>query len=91
MAFGAYLASRDVGREADIAFLGIDGIPAEGVKWVHDGILDATFLYKTPGDAGIRQALRFLNGESVQKRLTLPTLTIDSSNAAQILDRHGLK
>ena len=91
MAFGAYLASRDVGREADIAFLGIDGIPAEGVKWVHDGILDATFLYKTPGDEGIRQALRFLNGESVQKRLTLPTLTIDSSNAAQILDRHGLK
>lgn len=91
MAFGAYLAARDAGREAETAFMGIDGIPAEGVKWVRDGILDATFLYKTPGDEGIRQALRFLKGEEVRKRLTLPTLTIDASNAVQILDQHGLK
>lgn len=91
MAFGAYLASRDAGREEEIAFLGIDGIPVEGVTWVHDGILDATFLYKTPGDEGIRQALRFLRGEAVQRRVTLPTLTIDASNAAQILEQHGLK
>jgi len=91
MAYGAYLAARDAGREADIAFLGIDGIPAEGVKWVNDGILDATFLYKTPGDEGIRQALRFLDGEAVDKRLTLPTLTIDKDNAARILERHGVE
>ena len=91
MAFGAYLAALDAGREAGIRFLGIDGIPAEGVKWVRDGILDATFVYKTPGDEGIRQALRFLKGEAVQKRLTLPTLTIDASNAAQIIDQHGVK
>ena len=91
MAFGAYLAARDAGREADIAFLGIDGIPAEGVKWVRDGVLDATFLYKTPGDEGIRQALRFLKGDAVKKRLTLPTLTIDASNAAEILDQHGIE
>ena len=90
MAFGAYLAARDVEREAGIAFLGIDGIPAEGVKWVHEGILDATFLYKTPGDEGIRQALRFLGGEAVQKRVTLPTLTIDKTNAAAILDLYGM-
>ena len=91
MAYGAYLAARDVGRETEIAFLGIDGIPAEGVKWVLEGILDATFLYKTPGDEGIRQALRFLNGEPVAKRLTLPTLTIDKSNAAELLLRHGVE
>jgi ribose transport system substrate-binding protein len=91
MAYGAYLAARDAGRAAGIMFLGIDGIPAEGVRWVHEGILDATFLYKTPGDEGIRQALRFLNGESVEKRLTLPTLTIDRTNAAEILDRYGAR
>ena len=51
--------------------------------------LDATFLYKPPGEEGIRQALRFLRGEPVPKRLTLPTLTIDQSNAAQILRRHS--
>ena len=91
MAYGAYLAARDVQRDDDIAFLGIDGIPAEGVKWVDQGILDATFLYKTPGDEGIRQAMRFLKGEPVDKRLTLPTLTIDKTNAHQILDQHGVQ
>lgn len=91
MAYGAYLAARDANRDADIAFLGIDGIPAEGVKWVHEGTLDATFLYKTPGEEGIRQALLFLQGHPVAKRLTLPTLTIDKTNAAEILDRYGVE
>ncbi|MGE3535815.1 MAG: extracellular solute-binding protein [Candidatus Tectimicrobiota bacterium] len=90
MAYGAYLAAREFGRAQDIAFLGIDGIPEEGVKWVHEGILTATFLYKTPGDEGIRQALRFLQGEEIAKRLTLPTQTIDRTNAAAILRAHGL-
>lgn len=88
MAYGAYLAARDVNREADMAFLGIDGIPEEGVKWVAEGILDATFLYKTPGDEGIRQAMRFLRGDTVKKRLVLPTMTIDRTNAREILIRH---
>ncbi|MCB1823219.1 MAG: extracellular solute-binding protein [Candidatus Competibacteraceae bacterium] len=90
MAYGAYQAAKDAKREKGIAFLGIDGIPAEGVKWVRDGILTATFLYKTPGDEGIREALRFLKGEDIPKRLTLPTLTIDRSNAAEILRASGL-
>ncbi len=89
MAYGAYLSARDVGRESNIFFLGIDGIPAEGVKWVQEGILDATFLYKTPGDEGIRQALRFLQGHAVPKRIVLPTQTIDSTNAQEILNSSG--
>ncbi len=90
MAYGAYQAAKDAGREKGIAFLGIDGIPAEGVKWINDGVLTATFLYKTPGDEGIRQALRFLQGENVPKRLILPTLTIDRTNAAEILRANDL-
>ena len=73
-----------------MAFLGIDGIPAEGVKWVHEGILTATFLYKTPGEEGIRQIWRFLHGQDIPKRVTLPTLVIDRTNAAAILRAHGL-
>ena len=88
MAYGAFLAAADVGRETSIAFLGIDGIPEEGVQWVAQGILDATFLYKTPGDEGIRQALRFLKGQEVPKRLVLPTMTIVKDNAQQILEQH---
>jgi len=90
MAFGAYMAAKDMGIEKKIKFIGIDGIPAEGVQWVYDNILTATFLYKTPGDEGIRQVLKILRGESVKKRLSLPTLTIDKSNAKSILIQNGL-
>ena len=90
MAFGAYLAAKDEGREKDIFFLGTDGIPGEGVKWVSEGILTATFLYDTPGDEGIQQMLRILAGAPIAKRITLPTMTIDKSNAAGILQADGL-
>lgn len=90
MAFGAYMAAKDMGIHKRIKFLGIDGIPVEGVRWVYDGILTATFLYKTPGDEGIRQAMRILKGKSVQKRLSLPTLVIDKKNAGKILKQNGL-
>ena len=49
LAYNAYLASKDAGREKGIKFMGIDGIPDEGVTWVEKGELDATFLYATPG------------------------------------------
>lgn len=90
MAYGAYLAAKYVGREKDIAFLGIDAIPAEGIMWVYKGILTATFLYKTPGGEGIRQALLLLQGEPIQSRITLPTKTIDATNAEQILRVHKI-
>jgi ribose transport system substrate-binding protein len=89
MAYGAYLAASDVNREKEMAFLGIDGIPGEGVKWVQEGALTATFLYMTPGAEGLRQALRLLKGEAIEKRVTLPTMTIDRSNASEILQAHG--
>ncbi len=90
MAYGAYLAAKDEGREQEIYFLGIDGIPGEGVKWVSEGILTATFLYDTPGDEGVRQMLRVLAGAPIAKRITLPTMTIDKRNATDILMAHGL-
>ena len=73
MAYGAYLAAKDVGREKEIKFIGIDALPDEGVMWVKNGELTATFLYATPGAEGLRQALKFLNGEKVEKTVTLDT------------------
>ena len=67
LAYNAYLASKDAGREKDIKFMGIDGIPNEGVTWVDKGELTATFLYATPGAEGIRQALKLLQGEKIEK------------------------
>jgi len=90
MAYGAYLAAKDAGREKDILFLGIDALPDEGVTWVAKGELAATFLYATPGAEGLRQAIKFLNGEKVPKTITLPTMTVTKENAGEILKANGL-
>jgi len=83
MAKGAHQAAEKVGRAEKIKFLGIDALPNEGVQWVKQGVLAATFLYPTPGVEGLRQALKKLNGESVETKITLPTATITKENAAQ--------
>jgi ribose transport system substrate-binding protein len=90
MAYGAYLAAKDVGREGDIKFIGIDALPNEGVMWVKNGELDATFLYATPGAEVLRQALKFLNGEEVPKTVVLDTMTVTQENAEEILKANGL-
>lgn len=90
LACGAYLAAKDAGREKDIKFLGIDGTPDKGVMWVGKGQLAATFLYATPESEGARQELKLMAGEKIQKKIVLPTMTIDKSNAAQVLKDNGL-
>lgn len=92
MAYGAYLAAKDAGREKDIKFfLGIDGLPDEGVEWVNKGLLTATFRYPTPGAEGLRQAIKLLNGEKIPPVITLPTLLITKANAPEILKENGLQ
>jgi ribose transport system substrate-binding protein len=90
VAYGAYLAAKDAGREKEMKFLGIDAIPDEGVMWVYKGQLTATFLYATPGAEGVRQGLKLMAGEKIEKKITLPTLTIDKTNCEQILKENGL-
>jgi ribose transport system substrate-binding protein len=91
MAYGAYLAAKDAGRDKDIKFiLGIDGLPDEGVTWVSKGQLTATFLYATPGAEGLRQAVKLLKGEKLQPVITLPTMLITKDNAQDILKKNGL-
>lgn len=91
MAYGAYLAAKDAGRDKDIKFiLGIDGLPDEGVTWVSKGQLTATFLYATPGAEGLRQAVKLLHGEKLEPVITLPTMLITKDNASEILKKNGL-
>ncbi len=90
MAYGAYLAAKDVGREKEMKFIGIDALPGEGVTWVKNGELSATFLYATPGAEGLRQAIRHLNGEKVEKAIVLPTEKVTSENAEAILKEKGM-
>ena len=62
----------------------------EGVTWVSKGQLTATFVYATPGVEGVRQALKIVKGETVDKKITLPTQPVDKSNCEQILKDNGL-
>ena len=57
MAMGARQAAEAVNRADAIKFLGIDGLPNEGVQWVKQGKLAATFLYPTPGVRGLQDGL----------------------------------
>ena len=52
MAYGAYLAAKDVGREKDIKFIGIDALPGEGVIWVNNGELDRHLPLRHAGRRG---------------------------------------
>ena len=70
-AHGAWLAARAAGREKDILFVGIDALPHEGVMYVKQGVLTATFQYPTGGAEAIDIALRILKSEKVDKEITL--------------------
>lgn len=78
-AHGAYLAAKDAGRTG-IIFVGIDALPQEGMAWVQQGILDATFRYPTGGAEAIDTALKILHHEPVPKKITLGTLLFDKQN-----------
>lgn len=82
-AHGAYLAAAAAGRADDMLFVGIDALPHEGVMYVKQGILDATFLYPTGGEEAIEVALKILAGEKVPKEITLGSRIFTQENVAQ--------
>jgi ribose transport system substrate-binding protein len=82
-AHGAYLAAKAAGREQQVKFVGIDALPQEGVAYVSQGILSATFQYPTGGAEAISTALKILAGESVPKEITLGSRLFTRENVAQ--------
>lgn len=82
-AHGAYLAAKQAGREKEMIFVGIDALPQEGVAYVKDGILDATFQYPTGGAEAIDTALRILAGEKVPQKITLGSRLFDKETVDQ--------
>ena len=76
---------KDAGVEKKMKFVGADGLPNEGAVWVEKGILTATFVYPTPGSEALRQSLKLLAGEKIQKKVILPTQGIFADNAKQFV------
>jgi ribose transport system substrate-binding protein len=82
-AHGAYLAAKAAGREKAMKFVGIDALPQEGIAYVQQGILDATFQYPTGGADAVETASKILNGEKVPKEIVLGTRSYDKTTVAQ--------
>lgn len=72
-AHGAWLAAKAAGRDKQIKFVGIDALPQEGQAYVAQGILAASFEYPTGGVQAIENALRILGGETLPKKVVLPS------------------
>jgi ribose transport system substrate-binding protein len=81
-AHGAYLAAMAAGREHDILFVGIDGLPQEGQVYVRQGILAATFEYPTGGREAVENTVKILKGGSVPKEVTLKSRFFTAENIA---------
>lgn len=82
-AHGAYLAAKAAGREKAIKFVGIDALPQEGIAYVQQGILDATFQYPTGGAEAIDIALKIFKGETVPKEITLGSRLFDKESVGK--------
>lgn len=84
-AHGAYIAAKNEGkgREKTIKFIGIDALPHEGVAYVRDGLLTATFQYPTGGAEAIDTAIKILQGGKVEKNITLGTRVFTKENVAK--------
>lgn len=85
VAHGARLAANRAGR-ADIKFVGIDALPHEGIKYVRQGLLDATFSYPTCGADAIDLVLLVLSGVKLPKRISLGSKMFTRAN----VDKGGL-
>jgi len=88
MAIGAYLAAKELNREKEMIFIGVDGLggPAGGVKKVLDGVLAATFIYPLGVQEAVDVAKRVLTDAHYQppKVLTLTSALVTPDNAAEI-------
>jgi len=84
-AHGAYVVTKQEGkgREKTIKFIGIDALKREGIRYVRERILTATFQYPTGGAEAIDNAIKILKGQKVPKTITLGTRIFTKANVAK--------
>jgi ribose transport system substrate-binding protein len=88
MAIGAYLAAKELGREKEIAFVGVDGLggDAGGIKKVMDGVLAATFVYPLCVDKAVEIGNRILREPAFrpEKQYDIESTMVTPANAAAL-------
>ena len=83
LAWGAYVAARQMGLEHKYKYTGIDGMATEGggLELVRDGVFEASYLYPTKGDEVLALAMKVLTKKPYQKDNYLSTSIITKANA----------
>ena len=88
MAIGAHLAAKELGRENEMFFVGVDGLggPAGGIRKVMDGVLAATFVYPLGVREAVEQARRIIADPNYQppKTVELESTMVTPANAAEL-------
>jgi len=79
-AHGAYLAAKAAGREKEMLFVGIDGLPQEGRMYVKQGILAASFEYPTGGKEAVDTVVNIFSGKKPEKEITLKSHVFTKEN-----------
>jgi ribose transport system substrate-binding protein len=94
MAVGAYLAAKELGREKEMVFIGVDGLggPAGGIQKVLDGVLAATFVYPLCVEKSVEVGERILHqpGFAAQREYTIAPLMVTPENAAEVYRKAGM-
>jgi ribose transport system substrate-binding protein len=88
MAVGAYLAAKELNREKEMIFVGVDGLGGEagGIKKVMDGILAATFIYPLCVDKAVEVGMHILRepGFKPDKEYVIESTMIRKANAEKM-------
>lgn len=88
MAIGANLAARELGRDKEMIFVGVDGLggPAGGIAKVRDGVLAATFVYPLGVKEAVEVARAILRDPAHKppKEITLKSTMVTPANAAEV-------
>ncbi len=83
LAWGAYVAVRQMGVKRNYKYTGVDGMSTEGggLELVRDGIFEASYLYPTKGDEVIALAMKILKHKPYKRDNYLSTSIITKANA----------
>ena len=83
LAWGAYVAARQMRVKRNYKYTGVDGMATEGggLELVRDGIFEASYLYPTKGDEVIALAMKILKHQPYERDNYLSTSIITKANA----------
>lgn len=85
-AWGAQQAAKEKNREKQMLFVGIDGLPGEnqGVDLVAKGVMTASYIYPTKGEAIVPLAMNILQGKSYKRMNYFQSALVTAENAKLI-------